>query len=330
MPDVTPLVTTNNGDFYTQNAQLALPVFPNTSTNHPCQVDPRNHSSGSGPTGQPPHTKTTGSCPRTRSTRVRASRAPDLALKQPSSTGAPHREQKLVLRKACWHLAPMLNKNLSRPGRRFHPHSPPTPGELAPMCRRESFRAIQALNKRLGFRPPRYARPAPAGPAPLLRAPRTHSVATPLPLAVRKEGARREWRLARCRWFGGHPRRRRTCLCAVVTGGLRMHAALASPAGRAHQHLPPPLPTRTGRAPRLCVRACDASLCHYVASPYGDAMPCPGLAAVWGCQEGDEHGRRCGAGWWWCLGVGREWTVDLVEVDMVGTPPLVFNGARPV
>jgi len=113
---------------YPKNALLTLPVFPNTPTNHPCQVDPRNHSSGSGPTCQPPRTKTTGSCPRTRK------------HPRPCSTGGPHREQKLILRKSM--LAPMLNKNLSRPGRRFHPPSPQPPGELAPMCRRESFRAI--------------------------------------------------------------------------------------------------------------------------------------------------------------------------------------------
>ena len=49
--------------------------------------------------------------------------------------------------------------------------------------------------------------------------------------------------------------------CAVASGGLLTHAALASPAGRAHQPLPPPPPTRTGRAPRMpSVGACDASL----------------------------------------------------------------------
>lgn len=55
MPDVTPLVTTNNGEFYTQNAMLTLPVFSNTFINS-LACGP----SGSGPTCQLLRTRTTG------------------------------------------------------------------------------------------------------------------------------------------------------------------------------------------------------------------------------------------------------------------------------
>jgi hypothetical protein len=61
MPDVTPLVTTHNGEFYTQNASPT-----------PWRVDPPNPSSGLGSTCQPQRTKSNvGLRP------VRASRAPD-------------------------------------------------------------------------------------------------------------------------------------------------------------------------------------------------------------------------------------------------------------
>ena len=121
----------------------------------------------------------------------------------------------------------MLNKNLSRPGRRFHPHSPQPPASWRPCSSGNPFVQSKALNKRLGFRPPRSARPGQAS-AP----PRSTNASRRLPLAVRKEGTRREWRLARCRWSGGHPRRRRTCHAPWRPAASGPHACRSGVPGR--------------------------------------------------------------------------------------------------
>ena len=161
---------------------------------------------------------------------------------RPCSTGGPHREQKLILRKSM--LAPMLNKNLSRPGRRFHPPSPQPPASWRPCSSGNPFVQSKALNKRLGFRPPRSGRPGQAS------APPRSTSASPLPAFGRKEGrstarvASRPVPVVR----GAPTPAPHVLPCAVASGGLLTHAALASPAGRAPPPALAPSATYTHRA----------------------------------------------------------------------------------
>lgn len=95
------------------------------------------------------------------------------------------------------------------------------------------------------------------------RAHRSASSATVCALGGRSSqgtlAALRKRHLARCRWFGGHPRRRRTCRGRAPMPPLRMRVPCRPGAAPRHQPLPPSAAYthRTAPAGHHAVRACD-------------------------------------------------------------------------
>lgn len=179
------------------------------------------------------------------------------------------------------------------------------------MCRRESFgRAakgrqsslgLKPLNKALGFRPPRYAG---IDPSSTLHD-RTHRL-PPVPCAAggrpvaRTQGrsarsSLRERHLARCRWFGGHPRRSRTCRGRAPMPDASAHARAVLALRCAAPPAPAPLrclhAEDRASAPRHARMWCDALLaCAFVYGGCRLLKPALCSVTVWG-TPGRRHER---------------------------------------